>query len=37
MPGLEKKMKKKLRKEAYGKRAQEAFAKWMEAVKAESD
>lgn len=30
MPGLEKKMKKKLRKEAYGKRAQEAFAGWLE-------
>jgi methylenetetrahydrofolate--tRNA-(uracil-5-)-methyltransferase len=30
MPGLEKKMKKKLRKEAYGVRAQEAFAAWME-------
>jgi len=29
MPGLEKKMKKKLRKEAYGKRAQEAFAAWI--------
>jgi len=30
MPGLKKKMKKKLRKEAYGKRAQEAFARWRE-------
>ena len=30
MPGLEKKMKKKLRKEAYGRRAQEAFAVWIE-------
>jgi len=29
MPGLKKKMKKKLRKEAYGKRAQEAFAAWL--------
>ncbi len=29
MPGLEKKMKKKLRKEAYGIRAQEAFAAWV--------
>ena len=32
MPGLEKKMKKKLRKEAYGIRAQEAFAAWIEAA-----
>lgn len=32
MPGLQKKMKKKLRKEAYGKRAQEAFATWFEAA-----
>jgi len=30
MPGLKKKMKKKLRKEAYGVRAQEAFAAWLE-------
>ncbi|BDQ32547.1 methylenetetrahydrofolate--tRNA-(uracil(54)-C(5))-methyltransferase (FADH(2)-oxidizing) TrmFO [Pseudodesulfovibrio portus] len=29
MPGLEKKMKKKLRKEAYGIRAQEVFAAWI--------
>ena len=29
MPGLEKKMKKKFRKEAYGIRAQEAFAAWL--------
>lgn len=32
MPGLKKKMKKKLRKEAYGKRAQEAFQVWLEEV-----
>nr|WP_321514688.1 methylenetetrahydrofolate--tRNA-(uracil(54)-C(5))-methyltransferase (FADH(2)-oxidizing) TrmFO [uncultured Pseudodesulfovibrio sp.] len=32
MPGLNKKMKKKLRKEAYGIRAQEAFAAWLEAA-----
>ena len=32
MPGLKKKMKKKLRKEAYGVRAQEAFRVWIEAV-----
>ena len=32
MPGLKKKMKKKLRKEAYGVRAQEAFANWLEEV-----
>jgi len=32
MPGLKKKMKKKLRKEAYGQRAQEAFKVWLEAV-----
>ncbi|WP_419787793.1 methylenetetrahydrofolate--tRNA-(uracil(54)-C(5))-methyltransferase (FADH(2)-oxidizing) TrmFO [Pseudodesulfovibrio sp.] len=31
MPGLDVKMKKKFRKEAYGKRAQEAFAAWLEA------
>ncbi len=30
MPGLNRKMKKKLRKEAYGLRAQEAFAAWLE-------
>ncbi len=30
MPGLEKKMKKKFRKEAYGKRAQKVFAEWLE-------
>ncbi len=30
MPGLKKKMKKKLRKEAYGVRAQEAFAVWLQ-------
>lgn len=30
MPGLKKKMKKKFRKEAYGKRAQEAFSVWLE-------
>lgn len=30
MPGLKKKMKKKLRKEAYGKRAQAAFAVWCD-------
>ena len=30
MPGLEKKMKKKLRKEAYGARAQAAFGAWLE-------
>ena len=29
MPGLGRKMKKKFRKEAYGKRAQEAFAAWV--------
>lgn len=29
MPGLKKKMKKKLRKEAYGKRAQAAFQEWF--------
>ncbi|MGL1862536.1 MAG: methylenetetrahydrofolate--tRNA-(uracil(54)-C(5))-methyltransferase (FADH(2)-oxidizing) TrmFO [Pseudodesulfovibrio sp.] len=29
MPGLQKKMKKKFRKEAYGLRAQEAFAGWL--------
>lgn len=29
MPGLEKRMKKKFRKEAYGKRAQEAFTRWL--------
>jgi len=29
MPGLDKKMKKKFRKEAYGIRAQEAFAAWL--------
>ncbi|MDC0336062.1 methylenetetrahydrofolate--tRNA-(uracil(54)-C(5))-methyltransferase (FADH(2)-oxidizing) TrmFO [Pseudodesulfovibrio sp.] len=29
MPGLEKRMKKKFRKEAYGVRAQEAFAAWL--------
>jgi len=32
MPGLQKKMKKKLRKEAYGVRAQEAFTVWLEEV-----
>ncbi|QGY41274.1 methylenetetrahydrofolate--tRNA-(uracil(54)-C(5))-methyltransferase (FADH(2)-oxidizing) TrmFO [Pseudodesulfovibrio cashew] len=32
MPGLEKKMKKKFRKEAYGQRAQEAFRVWLEQV-----
>ncbi|BCS87032.1 methylenetetrahydrofolate--tRNA-(uracil(54)-C(5))-methyltransferase (FADH(2)-oxidizing) TrmFO [Pseudodesulfovibrio sediminis] len=32
MPGLQKKMKKKLRKEAYGVRAQEAFAEWLNAA-----
>lgn len=32
MPGFKKKMKKKLRKEAYGKRAQEVFAAWIEAA-----
>lgn len=32
MPGLEQKMKKKFRKEAYGKRAQEAFAAWLSEV-----
>jgi len=31
MPGLEGRIKKKLRKEAYGKRAQAAFAAWIEA------
>lgn len=30
MPGLKQKMKKKFRKEAYGKRAQEAFAVWLD-------
>jgi methylenetetrahydrofolate--tRNA-(uracil-5-)-methyltransferase len=30
MPGLEGRIKKKLRKEAYGKRAQAAFAAWFE-------
>ncbi|MCJ2163728.1 MULTISPECIES: methylenetetrahydrofolate--tRNA-(uracil(54)-C(5))-methyltransferase (FADH(2)-oxidizing) TrmFO [unclassified Pseudodesulfovibrio] len=29
MPGLQQKMKKKFRKEAYGQRAQEAFAAWL--------
>jgi len=33
MPGLKLKMKKKFRKEAYGKRAQEAFAAWLEETK----
>jgi len=32
MPGLKKRMPKKFRKEAYGKRAQEMFAEWMERV-----
>jgi len=33
MPGLNRKMKKKLRKEAYGIRAKEAFASWFEKAK----
>ncbi|MBI9078406.1 MAG: methylenetetrahydrofolate--tRNA-(uracil(54)-C(5))-methyltransferase (FADH(2)-oxidizing) TrmFO [Pseudodesulfovibrio sp.] len=33
MPGLNRKMKKKFRKEAYGIRAQEAFAAWLEKMK----
>jgi methylenetetrahydrofolate--tRNA-(uracil-5-)-methyltransferase len=32
MPGLKQKMKKKFRKEAYGVRAQEAFAAWLDAA-----
>ena len=36
MPGLKKKMKKKLRKEAYGVRAQDAFAKWLQQVGIQS-
>ena len=32
MPALEKRMKKKFRKEAYGLRAQEAFAEWLNEV-----
>ncbi|NDV19812.1 methylenetetrahydrofolate--tRNA-(uracil(54)-C(5))-methyltransferase (FADH(2)-oxidizing) TrmFO [Pseudodesulfovibrio sp. JC047] len=32
MPGLQKKMKKKLRKEAYGVRAKEAFQTWIASV-----
>jgi methylenetetrahydrofolate--tRNA-(uracil-5-)-methyltransferase len=32
MPGLEGRIKKKFRKEMYGKRAQEAFAAWIEAA-----
>lgn len=30
MPGLKKRMPKKMRKEAYGKRAQDVFSKWLE-------
>lgn len=37
MPGLKQKMKKKLRKEAYGTRAQEAFKQWMDTITVDSE